>query len=186
MEVEERKSLLADLENGRRALLDVLSGVTEEVASRSPAPGKWSVIECVEHLAIAEDYLFSQIAASCYADAPTLSMPNRNREALILSRGLDRTRTVQSPEGGRPKGRFATLREAVQYFLASRERTVRFVENYSEDLRSKLTSHPIIGTVNCHEMLLMMAVHPHRHSKQIEEIKTALGHSGQPSAILNA
>ena len=182
MEVEERKSLLADLENGRRALLDVLSGVTEEVASRSPAPGKWSVLECVEHLAIAEDYLFSQIAASCYSDGPAI---DRKREALILSRGLDRTRTVQSPEGGRPTGRFATLREAVQHFLASRERTVRFVENSSEDLRSKLTSHPIIGTVNCHENLLMMAVHPHRHSKQIEEIKTALGYSGQPSAISN-
>ena len=186
MEAAERERLLADLENGRQALLDVLTGVTEEVAARRPAPGRWSAIDCVEHLAIAEDYLFSQIAASCNSDAPTLSMPNRNREALILSRGLDRTRTVQSPEGGRPTGRFATLHEAMQYFLASRQRTVRFVESCGEDLRSKLTSHPIIGTVNCHETLLMMAVHPHRHSKQIEEIKTALGHSGQPSAILNA
>jgi hypothetical protein len=175
MEAEERARLLAELESGRKALLDVLSGVTEEVAARRPAPERWSVIECVEHLAIAEDYLFSQIAASCCSDAPTLSMPSRNREALILSRGVDRTRPVQSPEGGRPTGRFATLREAVQYFLASRERTVRFVENCREDLRSKLTSHPIIGTVNCYENLLMMAVHPLRHSKQIEEIKTALG-----------
>lgn len=164
--------MLVDLEKGRKALLDALSGVTEEIASSSPAPGRWSVIECVEHLAIAEDYLFSRIAASCYSDAAVI---NKNREALILSRGLDRTRTVQSPEGGTPTGRFATLREAMQYFLASRDRTVRFVENCSEDLRSKLTSHPILGTVNCHENLLMMAVHPLRHSKQIEEIKTALG-----------
>lgn len=164
--------MLVDLEKGRKALLDALSGVTEEIASSSPAPGRWSVIECVEHLAIAEDYLLSQIAASCYSDAAVI---NKNREALILSRGLDRTRTVQSPEGGRPTGRFATLGEAMQYFLASRDRTVRFVENCSEDLRSKLTSHPILGTVNCHENLLMMAVHPLRHSKQIEEIKTALG-----------
>jgi hypothetical protein len=171
MEAQEKQKILADLDNGRNALLDALSGITEEVAARTPAPGKWSVIECVEHLAIAEDYLFSQIGASCYSDAAVI---NRNRDALILSRGVDRTRTVQSPEGGRPTGRFATLREAVQHFLSSRERTVRFVENCSEDLRSKLTSHPIIGPVNCHEALLMMAVHPHRHSKQIEEIKTAL------------
>jgi hypothetical protein len=172
MEAQDRERMLVDLEKGRKALLDALSGVTEEIASSSPAPGRWSVIECVEHLAIAEDYLFSRIAASCYSDAAVI---NKNREALILSRGLDRTRTVQSPEGGTPTGRFATLREAMQYFLASRDRTVRFVENCSEDLRSKLTSHPILGTVNCHENLLMMAVHPLRHSKQIEEIKTALG-----------
>jgi hypothetical protein len=171
MEAHEKEEILADLENGREALLDVLSGVTEEVAARTPAPGKWSVLECVEHLAISEDYLFSQITASRYSHA---AMANKDREALIRSRGLDRTRTVQSPEAGRPTGRFFTLREAVQHFLASRERTIRFVENCGEDLRSRLTSHPIIGTVNCYETLLMIAVHPRRHSKQIEEIKTAL------------
>lgn len=171
MEAHEKEKILADLENGRKALLDVLSGATEEVAARTPAPGKWSVLECVEHLAISEDYLFSQITASHYSHA---AMANKDREALILSRGLDRTRTVQSPEAVRPTGRFSTLREAVQHFLASRERTTRFVENCGEDLRSRLTSHPISGTVNCYETLLMIAVHPHRHSKQIEEIKAAL------------
>jgi hypothetical protein len=51
---------------------------------------------------------------------------------------------------------------------------VQFAETCQEDLRCKITSHPIIGKVNCYEMLLMIAVHPHRHAKQIEEIKAAL------------
>jgi hypothetical protein len=123
----------------------------------------------VEHLAASEDYLFGQIVAAS-SGAP---MVNEKREALIVARGLDRTRPVPAPEVGRPAGRFATLAEAVRHFLASRERTIRFVENCGEDLRSKLTSHPIIGSVNCQEMLLMIAVHPHRHVKQIEEIKAA-------------
>ena len=171
MEAHEKEEILAGLENGRKALLDVLSGLTEEVAARSPAPGKWSVLECVEHVAISEDYLFSQITASRYSHTATA---NKDREARILSRGMDRTRPGQSPEVVRPTRRFSTLREAVQHFLASRERTIGFVENCGEDLRSRLTSHPIVGTVNCYETLLMMAVHPRRHSKQIEEIKTAL------------
>jgi hypothetical protein len=171
MEPHEKKELLADLESGRQALLDALNGVTEEIAPRTPAPGKWSVLECVEHLVVSEDYLFSQLIASRDSHAAVV---NRDREARILSRGLDRTKTMQSPEVGRPAGRFSTLREAVQCYLASRERTIRFVENCNDDLRSKLTSHPLIGAVNCYEMLLIIAVHPHRHSKQIEEIKTAL------------
>jgi hypothetical protein len=39
-----------------------------------------------------------------------------------------------------------------------------------QDLRRELTSHPLIGVVNCYEILLMMAVHLHRHARQIEEI----------------
>jgi len=62
----------------------------------------------------------------------------------------------------------------LQGFLAARERTIRFVENCNEDLRAQSTTHPILGTVNCYEVLLMIAVHPHRHAKQIAEIKAAL------------
>ena len=171
MERHEKERILADLESGRKALLDALTGVTEEVAAGHPAPGKWSVLECVEHLAVSEDYLFSQIEASHSSEVPVV---NEKREALIVARGLDRTRTVESPEVGRPAARFSTLAEAVKNFLAARERTIRFVENCEEDLRAKSTWHPIIGTVNCYETLLMIAVHPHRHAKQIAEIKATL------------
>jgi hypothetical protein len=171
MEAHEKEAILGHLENGRKALLDALSGVTEELAARKPAPGKWSVLECVEHLAITEEYLLSQIAASRDSDG---AAANRDREALILSRGADRTIPRQAPEMARPAGRFPTLRDALRHFLAARERTVQLVENCGGDLRSRLTSHPVIGTVNCYENLLLMAMHPQRHAKQIEEIKTAL------------
>jgi len=64
MEACEKEKLLADLEHGKQTLLDVLTGVTEELAARKPAPEKWSILECVEHLAVSEEYLFSQILAS--------------------------------------------------------------------------------------------------------------------------
>ena len=173
MNADEKGKLLADLERGKQALLDCLAGLTEQAAARKLAPGKWSILECVEHLAISEDYLFMQIEASHDADTQTIS---RSRESLILERGLDRTRTVESPDVGKPNGRFSTLTDAVQRFLTIRERTVRFVEGCDEDLRCKITSHPIIGTVNCYETLLMIAVHPLRHAKQIEETKAELCH----------
>jgi len=34
--------------------------------------------------------------------------------------------------------------------------------------------HPLIGDVNCYETLLIMAIHPHRHAPQIQEIRDAL------------
>jgi hypothetical protein len=100
---------------------------------------------------------------------------DQEREARILTRGADRTNPRVSPEVGRPTGRFGSLADAVQYFLDSREQTVQFVESCQEDLRSRLTTHPLLGPVNCYEVLLLMAVHPHRHAKQIQEITAALG-----------
>jgi len=172
MEALDKEKILADLQSGRKALLAVLTGGTEDAAARIPSAGKWSVLECVEHVAASEDYLFSQIILSQPSDVPML---NTRRETLILTRGLDRTIPVPSPAVGKPAGRFATLSKALQRFLESRERTIRFVEDCVEHLRSKRTTHPIVGAVNCYEMLLIMAVHPHRHAKQLEEIKAALG-----------
>jgi DinB superfamily len=125
VERHEKERILADLERGREVLLDALAGVTEDTAAVSPAQGKWSVLECVEHLALSEEYLFGQIEVSHASEAPT---GNEKREALIVARGLDRTRAVESPDVGRPAARFSTLAAAVQSFLAARERTIRFVE----------------------------------------------------------
>lgn len=172
MEAHDKEKILAHLQSGRKALVAALTGVTEYAAARIPSAGKWSVLECVEHVAASEDYLFSQIIQSQTSDVPML---NKSREALILTRGLDRSVSVPSPEVGKPAGRFGTLSEAVQHFLQNRERTIRFVEDCAEDLHSKRTTHPLVGPVNCYEMLLIMAVHPHRHAKQIEEIKAARG-----------
>src|SRR5579859_4061734 len=99
METHEKETMLADLRHSRDALLSVLRGVSEEDARWRPAPGRWSILECVEHLAVSEDYLLSQIRAAQPTATPTR---NEQREALIATRGLDRTRPMSSPEVGLP------------------------------------------------------------------------------------
>lgn len=172
MNDHQRQEILAFLDKGSTALLDALKNVPVASAVRSPGPGEWSILQCVEHLAVSEDYLFSQILASQHSQTPFV---NKQLEALIVARGVDRSRRVESPLEGQPAEQFSTLPEAVQHFLASRERTMEFVRENEEDLRSKITSHPLFGKVNCYETLLIMAVHPLRHAKQIEQIKAALG-----------
>ena len=176
MQAHEKAAILKDLAAGRNAFLEALHGVVEELAVTTPAPGRWSVIECVEHVAVSEDFLLSAITMSVSrTEPPETAVVNPKREAAILARGAERTPPVISPEVGRPTGRFTTLAAALESFLATRERTVRFVETCDEDLRSQPMTHPLIGTINCHEALLLIAVHPRRHAGQIREIRTALG-----------
>jgi uncharacterized damage-inducible protein DinB len=170
MDPNERQIILADLHTGRSNLIAVLSSVTEDQAARIPSPGSWSVLQCVEHLAVAEKNLFSRLSAAQPSDTSTL---NPRRETLLVTRGLDRTRKRQAPEAAIPTGRFPTLSAALQHFLENRDHTILFVEQCTADLRCRQTSHPLIGVVNCHELLLLIAVHPLRHIQQIEEIKAA-------------
>ena len=148
IEAAERQQILELLERGRTVLLNFVDGVSELEASRIPAPGKWSILGCVEHLGISEDYLFAQIASARISDAPVV---NPDREAKMLARGTDRTRRLESPPEGHPAGAFPMLVATIAHFLASRQRTLDFVRSNPSGVRSRMTWHPILKRANCHE-----------------------------------
>jgi len=171
MDAREKQDLLESLESGREALLAALNGLTEDQAARAPEPGRWSVRECVEHLSLVEDYMFAQITASQPSETPVGS---RTRENSIRKRGADRSSRIEAPEVARPSGRFQTLAEALQAFTTSRDQTIRYVHALKEDPRTRTAHHPLIGPANCYEMLLIIAIHPHRHVAQIREIRASI------------
>jgi uncharacterized damage-inducible protein DinB len=168
----EKAEILRELQKGRDAVAAALAGVDEGEAARKPAPERWSILECVEHLVAAEQFLQSRLATATLSDRPA---GNRERDTAILARGADRSRPVQSPEPGRPTGRFRSLREAVAAFDSVRAETVRYVETHEGDPRRGVTDHPLVPVpVTCYKMLLIMAAHSVRHAKQIAEARAAL------------
>jgi hypothetical protein len=178
MLASEKQEILTRLEEGQKALALALDGVDAEEAAWKPVTREWSILECVEHLVVAEEFLFSRLEAARPASGVVL---DRAREAAILSRGLDRSTRMESPEVGRPHGRFCSLQEAVANFSEVRTRTVDWVNGLERDPRSWLTDHPIIrGPVNCYEILLIISVHPRRHSEQIKLVRSSFARSRQP------
>jgi len=171
MDSKEQRQILALLEEGHAALILALDGVSAETATRLPGAGAWSILGCVEHLAVSEDYLFSQIQAAKVSATPLI---NPEREAKMLARGADRSRRIESPPEGHPHNAFPTLPAALAHFLTGRKRTMEFVAANREDLRVRMTWHPILAEANVHEMLIGIGVHCLRHVQQIEEIKATL------------
>jgi hypothetical protein len=171
--VKELAQAAADLASGRDVLLDSIDGVSEADARKSPGPGRWSILDCVEHVAVVEGYLFGRILAASDAAEP---MANLKREEKIRKFAPTRLRRISAPEFAIPTGKYSTLGEAARAFVVLRERTIRFVDECAGDLRAKITTHPLLGEVNCYETLLMMAAHPLRHADQIREIRAELAH----------
>ncbi len=165
MDEVERKEILRILDQGFGDLRGAIDGVTEADASQRPVAGGWSVLDCLEHLAVTEQELLRGVQIA----VPVAERQhNPVREAKILDRALDRARIIAAPEIVIPAGKFKSAGEAFAAFEAVRAETVKFVEEFEGDPRSWLTTHPMVrGPVNCYEMFLMIALHPKRHGQQI-------------------
>ncbi len=168
----QNETLLALLASSRDHFLASFADLTEQDARMHPAEGRWSVLDTIEHLTVAETTmlrLLEQPRRPRPADAP-------NREELFLNAAIGRSRRLESPEGARPTGRVATLAEARRQFSSARARAIHFVEQNQEDLRSFEVTHPhpAAGNVSVYELFILIARHADRHALQIEETKAAL------------
>ena len=168
--------LLDLLRASQKHFLGSFAGVNDADSRRKPSDSGWCILETVEHLTKAEGTMVRLITETRRPKSAELP----DREQAFLRMVPDRSMRMQSPESGRPTGRFASLAEAAAQFNSSRDQAIQFVEQCADcgdDLRATEVTHPhpLAGNVSCYEMVIIMAGHAERHALQIEEIKKTLG-----------
>ncbi len=57
----DRTALVTELKASQQAVVDTVKGLTPEQMTFKPGPDRWSVAECVEHIAATEPMLFGFI-----------------------------------------------------------------------------------------------------------------------------
>jgi hypothetical protein len=174
MAPQESIDILQCLKDSRAEFLAAAEGLSEEQAKASPAPGRWSVAECVKHSVIVESMVLRSVRNPIAEPPPPV---NKEREAMILSRVADRTRVVQAPEPVRPSGSLATLGEALAEFEAIRSESIHFTESQGAALYSLAMKHPFLGICNGAEAMAVIAAHSRRHAAQIRETRDILSTS---------
>jgi uncharacterized damage-inducible protein DinB len=169
----DKEKLLALLRESRKRFLGSFAGMADEQCRQCPGEGRWSILDTVEHLTVAETFMLKLVKDTRRPKART----SPNREEFFLHALTNRRRKLESPEAGRPLGRFANLDEAAKQFDSARDGAIEFVEQCREDLRATEVTHPhpAAGVVSTYEMLIIMAKHAERHALQIEETKSVLG-----------
>src|SRR5258707_7285283 len=88
---ETMTEILAVLENSRQQFIAVSEGVLEAQAKTAPAPGRWSVLDCVEHVTIVEERFLGWLENGRKLDAPRIDPPI---EARLAARVRDRATKV--------------------------------------------------------------------------------------------
>jgi hypothetical protein len=169
---EERSAALAELETSQRRLLAALTGVTEEEWSRRPAPERWSIAECAEHVAAAELPLARFFASGARSEPSEEERREiRGRDDFVRSYLRDRSQPGEAPERILPRGRFATREETIRAFEERRAANIAYVRETSEPLRDRFAPHPFAGVIDGYQWVLFLAAHTDRHAEQIEETR---------------
>jgi DinB superfamily len=169
----------------RAALVEYLTAMRDQVVSESAtlteaqwnfkaAPERWSVGEVVQHLALAESFIFGmqqKLVSGPPATAEQLAAA-KGKDEMIRKVIPDRTKKAQAPEPLQP-GTAPSLggqAAVVAAFKDRRTATIEYAGKTKDDLRARVADSPI-GPLDGYQWLLFIAAHSERHLAQLREVK---------------
>ena len=172
MTTAERNALIEQLKGTRQSFVAAASGMTDAQGKFKPAPDRWSIEECAEHLALVERALLKRIREESTA-SDHVERPERQTE--LHRAAVNRDGKRQAPDRVAPSGQYGSLAKALDQFASNREQTIAYVSACPDDLHARTVAHPVFGAMTSHEYLIFMAGHTLRHLEQVREIQASSG-----------
>jgi hypothetical protein len=166
MTAGDRQRLVAHYEMTDAWLASELEGLSAEQVKFRMTPDSWSIMEVVEHLAIAEPQYWQRVQDSM-KQPPWKAKPEAT-DAGILWYGIDRTNRARTGEARVPKGKWIDIEGSYGEFKKLRKTIDDYVRTTQDDLRSRQL---LEGNMDVYQWVLMISTHSQRHILQIREIK---------------
>lgn len=169
----DRDFAMSHMHGTRKLFLDSVAGLTAEQWNFKPAPDRWSIAECAEHIAVSEDFISGMVRDKVMKSPadPAKRAEVKGKDEAVVKMVPDRSQKFKAPDAIAPKKRFATPEEAVAHFRESRDRNIEYVNTTQDDLRDHFAPHPAMGMLDGYQWILLMSAHSERHTEQINEVK---------------
>jgi hypothetical protein len=149
MTAEERKTLIAQYNDGYRVVAEAVAGATDRQLDARPAPGKWSAREVVHHLADSEMTAATRLRLLVAIENPQIF-------------GYDQEEFARKLYYDRP------IAASLDAFKAARRATAEILERMSEaDWVRAAGTHSEHGPYTADRWLEIYAAHAHAHAEQI-------------------
>jgi uncharacterized damage-inducible protein DinB len=169
----DRDKAMSHFHATRKAFLDSVAGLSDAQWNFKPAPERWSIAECAEHIAVSEDTIFGFVQQTLKSPAePEKKAMVRGKDEMVLRAMPDRSVKAQAPEFLQPKHRWPDRQSLIAHFKESRDRNIAYLQTTGDDLRSHFLEHPVFKTMDTYQMMLLISAHCERHTLQINEVKT--------------
>lgn len=151
------QTLLTDYANGSVVLTEAVAGLTDAQLRRPAAPGKWSPLEVVAHIADAEILYADRLIRVLGMDQPAL--PSMDPDA------------VQS----RLPGNDRDLAEELALIAAIRRRMVRILRGCSAEDFQRIGIHSEAGPLTAETLLQRVVRHLPHHAGIVRQKRPNLG-----------
>jgi cysteine synthase A len=182
------EELLQHLELNRTALRQAVDSIPASHREQRPGPGRWSVAEVLEHLAIVEGRIAGRLADALTAArqapvagaAPSVSVV----DPAQLARFSDRSQRFKTSEASEPRGGLTadaawTALEGVRADVA---RLVRESDAFALD--EPIAPHPRFGPWTFRQWVVFAGGHDARHADQIREMLPAFRSPAPAPSVL--
>jgi hypothetical protein len=176
LQAGDRQRLLAHFEMTEAWLVSELEGLSDQQLKFHRTAETWSIMDVVEHLAIAEPEYWQRVQDSM--KQPPSSEKLETTDAAILWYGIDRTNRSRTGEARVPKGKWSTVGESLSEFRKLRATMRDYARTTNEDLRSRKL---IEGNMDVYQWFLMISTHSQRHILQIRDVKAEAGYPKKQS-----
>jgi hypothetical protein len=169
---EERKKAIDFLKETKKGVWDATQGLSEAQLKFKSAPDKWSVEDCMKHIAVTEQMLWSMVADGLKnAATPEKRADVKMTDDQVIKVLEDRSNKVKTYAPMEPVNTpYKTLAEAWESFNKDRDKLIEYVGNTNDDLRNHMTVMPF-ATFDDYQMILFIGAHSNRHMQQINEVK---------------
>jgi DinB superfamily len=171
---KDKKFAAKHLKQSQKNLLKSIKGLSEAQLNFKPAPDKWSIKECVQHLTLAEAGLWQWIQGTLSAPAnPDRRADIKMSDADLLKGVGNRTQKAQAPENFQPQNaKWASLDETLAAFKKEREAHIDFMKGDGcNDMRNHVATETPLGALDSYQLVLLLSAHTGRHTEQINEVK---------------
>jgi len=164
--------LLQYLDAQRAVLGAAFAAVPEEARNQPPAPGQWSPVGIIEHLAIVNGRIAKMIVKRA-AEARDAGLgPETSTEPILatidINRVVDRVTRVAAPEVLHPTGLDAdTAWAALERSTVAVHEAIANADGLA--LSEVTHPHPLLGPLSLYAWIAFVGAHEARHAAQIRE-----------------
>ena len=169
---KERRFLIEELKESKAGVQKSVKGLNERQLAFKPSKGAWSINECLQHVAIAENNLWNiTYAALKQTSTVEITAGIKLEDDEVIKILATRDKKLEAPDSFKPlKAKWVNTEKTLEAFKDNRAALIKYAKTSTEDMRNHILQTPI-GTVDAYQMLLYISAHTKRHILQIEEVK---------------
>lgn len=173
---DERKFAIDYYQKTKARLLKDVKGLSEQQLNWKADSTRWSIYQCTEHIALAETLIWQWVQMTEHQPAtPDKRSEVKHSPEELITLMTDRSHKAQAPEMLKPGTQFSGEDAALAAYASRRDSTIDYIQTTRDDLKDHYIQHPVFGTMDLYEGLILLAAHSARHTLQIEEVIASPG-----------